>query len=142
MGRPLSQSLFLEIGYTDYAYYTLKDDHYAYKGVTYPSLKKLYLEHEDPIEYDFASTYLTGWEHWKKLQGNKVLLKHIENWRQELELKLRSAAFKEILDLTAQGNYQASKWLADKGWDKKGAGRPNTKQKEIEDQLEQQVAND
>ena len=142
MGRPLSQSLFLEIGYSDYAYYTLKDDHYAYKGVTYPSLKKLYIEAEDPVEYEFACTYLIGWNHWEKLQGNKVLLKHIDSWRKELELKLRSEQFKAVLDLTMEGHFQASKWIADKGWDKKGAGRPSTKAQEIEDELNRQISED
>ena len=43
-GRPITQSLFLEIGYTDRAYYTLNDEDKEYNGSTYPSLKKLYLE--------------------------------------------------------------------------------------------------
>ena len=37
-GSPLTQSLFLEIGYnTDYAIYTLKSDDYTYNGVLYPT---------------------------------------------------------------------------------------------------------
>lgn len=143
MGRPLTQGLFLEIGYnTDYAYYTLKNEDYDYQGNTYLSLKRLYLEHEDPVEYDFATTYLLGWEHWCRLCDNKVLAKHIQQWRYELELKLRSAAFKEILDMTADGNFQASKWLADKGWDKKSVGRPASKQKKIQEDLEESIKND
>ena len=54
-GIPLTQSLFLEIGYTDYAVFTLKDDDYEYKGRVYPSLKRLYLEMEDVGEYEFAT---------------------------------------------------------------------------------------
>ena len=57
-GRPITQSLFLEIGYTEHAVYTLKDDDYEYNGKVYPSLKKAYLELEDTTEYDFANQYL------------------------------------------------------------------------------------
>lgn len=40
MGRPLSQALFLEVGYNlEYAYFTLKDEDHAYQGHVYPSLK-------------------------------------------------------------------------------------------------------
>ena len=124
--RPLTQSLFLEIGYTDNAYYTLKEEDYKYKGAVYPSLKRLYLEHEDVTEYDFATTYLISWQHWQRLCNNKQLRKHIDEWRFELELKLRSAGLKAIIEsaLDDDGGFQAQKYLADKGWDKAGAGRP------------------
>jgi len=125
-GFPLTQSLFLEIGYTDYSYYTLKEDDYTYKGKVYPSLKKLYLEHEDPTEYDFANKFLLGWKHWQKICGNRQILKHVEEWREELELKLRSQAVRDMIDQSVdKGSFQASKWLADRGWDKKAAGRPS-----------------
>jgi hypothetical protein len=71
MGRPMTQALFLEIGYeTDKAVYTLKDDDHTHNGVVYPSLKRLYLEMEDVVEYDFANTYLLGWSHWKRMNEN------------------------------------------------------------------------
>ena len=56
--NPLTQSLFLEIGYTEYSVYTLKEDHHEYGGKIFPSLKKLYIDFEDPLDYTFASTYL------------------------------------------------------------------------------------
>lgn len=142
-GRPLTQSLFLEVGYNlEYAIYTLKDQDHHYGNKVYPSLKRLYLEHEDPIEYDFACTYLLNWKQWQRLCENRVIRKHIDEWRSELELKLRSSSFKQILDLTAEGNFQANKWLADKGWEKKGAGRPSTKAKEREEALHAAIASD
>ena len=142
-GRPLSQSLFLELGYNkEYAYYTLKDQDHHWGGQTYYSLKRLYLAHEDAVEYDFANTYLLGWNQWQKICNNGQMAKHIESWREELELKMRSEAFKNILEMTAEGSFQASKWLADKGWEKKGVGRPNTKAKEREDALLHSIEND
>lgn len=131
-GRPLTQSLFLEIGYTDFAVYTLKEEDYTFKGKDYPSLKRLYLEMEDPTEYDFATTYLLGFRHWQRLCENKAIRKYIDEWREELEYKIRCRSTKQMIKLAAEGSYQASKWLIDRGWDKRAAGRPS--KKEIEGQ--------
>ena len=147
-GRPITQALFLEIGYTDNAFYTLKDDDYKYKGSIYPSLKRLYLEHEDVTEYDFATTYLLGWSHWQRMCNNKQIRKHIDEWRYELELKLRSAGLRAIIDsaLDEEGGFQAQKYLADKGWEKAGAGRPkkdtSAADKALQEQLEEEFSAD
>jgi hypothetical protein len=140
-GRPLTQSLFLEVGYnTEYAVYTQKDNDYEYKGKLYPSLKKLYLEHEDPTEYDFATTYLLGWQHWQRIVRNKVFSKMVEEWREELELKLRSQAVREILDQSqTDKGFQAAKWIADKGWDKRSAGRPSNADIERETKIQANI---
>ena len=124
-GRPITQSMFLEIGYSEAAIYTLKDNDHVYEGHTYPSLKRLYLEKEDPTEYAFASEYLLGWRHWQRLCENKLIRKSIDEWREELEMKLRSRAVQEMIKSAAKGGVQASKWLADKGWAQRGAGRPS-----------------
>lgn len=140
-GKPLTQSLFLEIGYTDYSYYTLKEEDYTYKGKVYPSLKKLYLQHEDPTEYDFANRFLLNWKHWQKICGNRQLLKYIEEWREELELKLRSQAVRDMIDQSVdKGSFQASKWLADRGWDKKAAGRPSKTEAKKEQRIKDQIS--
>jgi len=140
-GRPLTQSLFLEVGYeTDKAVYTLKDDDHFYEGHTYPSLKKLYLAMEDVVEYDFAKEHLLNWAHWQRLNNNKLLAKHFEEWREELELAIRSQAIKDIIDMTAdQGSFQAAKWLADRGWDKKAVGRPSKKEKVREERMQARI---
>ena len=139
-GRPLSQSLFLEVGYTDFAVYTTKDYDHEYKGKVYPSLKRLYLEHEDVTEYSFANKYLLGWSHWKKICGNKILSKQIDEWREELEVKIRSQAVRDIIDQSADsGSFQAAKWLADRGWDKRAAGRPSKKEAQKEARIKEKV---
>jgi hypothetical protein len=125
-GRPLTQSLFLEVGYNEMAVFTLKDIDWEWKGKIYPSMKRLYLIEEDPTEYAFANKYLLGWNHWQRLCNNKLTRKHIDEWRYELEMKLRSRAVKEMMAMARKGNAGASKWLADKGWEKRGAGRPTT----------------
>ena len=143
-GRPLTQSLFLEIAYSDYAVFTLKEQDYEYKGKVYPSLKALYLKEEDPTEYSFATKYLLGWQHWKRLCENKAIAKHIEEWREELELKIRSQAVRDMVNMCASenGNYSAAKFLADRGWDKRAAGRPSKKDKEAHLRMEERLADE
>lgn len=127
LGRPLTQGLFLEFGYdTRYAIFTFNDDDKNYEGVKYISLKKLFLSCEDPTEYEFATKYLLGWRHWIRMNENKQLKEEFDVWREEFEIKLRSEAVRSIIDMTAEGsNFQAAKWLADRGYDKRGPGRPS-----------------
>lgn len=131
-GVPITQSLFLEIGYSDFAIYTLKDQDYEYKGKLYPSIKRLYLECEDTTEYEFATTYFLGWAHWQRIASNVALQSHVETWRAELELKLRARAARTMISLANEGSYQATKWLVDKGWEEKRAGRPSKAEREAE----------
>lgn len=139
-GRPLTQSLFIENGYnTEFAVYTLKDEDHEYKGKVYPSLKKLFLEMEDPTEYEFANTYLLGWQHWKRLNGNKLMTKHFEEWREELELRLRAQGIRAAIDQAADNNFQAAKYLAEKGWDKRQAGRPSKQEKLKEERMKKRM---
>ncbi|AFE86219.1 hypothetical protein [Salinivibrio phage CW02] len=148
-GRPLTQSLFLEIGYSNYAVYTIdQDEDYTYKGKVYPSLKRLFLECEDPTEYEFANKHLLGWSHWQRLCRNKILNKRFEEWREELEVKLRSQGIKQAIANAKNGGFQASKWLSEGGWDKAKPGRPSKEDKErheriqsrVDDELQQDVA--
>lgn len=144
MGRPLTQSLFLECGYnTQYAVFTFNDEDKTYDGRIYPSLKKLYLQCEDPTEYQFAKKYLLGWSHWKRLNENKMLREQFDEWREELEIAMRSEAVQAIRDMTADGsNFQAAKWLADRGWDKRGAGRPSKAEKEREARINDRIGSE
>lgn len=131
-GVPITQSLFLEIGYSDHAIYTLKDWDYTYKGKLYPSIKRLYLECEDTTEYEFANKHFLGWNHWQRIANNTNVLPHVESWREELELKLRARAARSMIDLANTGSFQATKWMVDKGWEEKKAGRPSKAEREAE----------
>jgi hypothetical protein len=143
-GRPLTQSLFLELGYSEYSVYTLKEHDYAYKGKNYPSLKRLYLKEDDVTEYEFATKHLLGWQHWKRLCENKQIRKHIDDWREELELKIRSQAIRDMQGLCASenGNFSAAKFLADRGWEKRAPGRPSKIDKEKEDRLADRLSDE
>jgi hypothetical protein len=140
-GNYITQALFLEHSYSPYAMYTTKEEHHEHNGVVYPSLKKLYTSFEDPLEYDFANEYLSGWKHWCRILDNKWCMKHIQEWRDELEIKIRSQAVKDIMDLSLNNDsFQAAKWLADRGWEKRGAGRPSKAEKQKESSMNTRIA--
>lgn len=138
-GRYITQGLFLEDKYnTNLAYYTLDGEDKNYKDVVYPSLKRLFLEEGDPTEYLFATKYLYDWEHWQRLCKNALIGRHIDRWREELSLSLRADGISSIIDAAlTDKHYQASKWLADKGWEVKSRGRPS--KEEIEGELRKQA---
>lgn len=138
-GKLLTQSLFLENGYnTEYAMYTLSDVDKEYQGKTYPSLRRLYLEMMDPTEYEFANKYLWGWNHWQRIAANSLMTEAIEDWREELEVKLRSMAVKSIV-ISALGSYNAAKWVADGSWKQK-RGRPSKAELAKEKRMRERAA--
>lgn len=135
-GRPLTQGLFLEVGYKEEtAIYTLKDWDWEYNGKVYKSLKQLYLAMEDPLEYHFATTYFLSWDHWLRIANNKIIKAHVDKWRMELELKLASASIRGIIDQSGdERGFQAAKYVAERAWNKKPVGRPR---KDLEAEQEQ-----
>ena len=142
MGKMRTQSLFLELGYNDEACFTLKDIDYEYQGKIYPSLKRLYLEAADPTEYSFAKEYLLGWKHWQRMCDNKLIAKHIEEWRDELEVMLRSRAILDTLKEAKKGHIQAAKCIEDRGWATRGAGRPSKAEIEKQTRINERIENE
>lgn len=142
MGRPITQSMFLEIGYSDSALYTLKDHDFEYNGKCLPSIKRLYIEIADPTEYEFAQACFLGWGHWQRISENKAVKRYIDEWRMELEVKLRSRGVKAAIEAANTGNFQASKWVADRGWDTRGAGRPSKADVEKETKIQSRIADE
>lgn len=128
----LTQALFYELQHdNERALYTLKEhDHTLEGGRVVPSIKRLYLDCQDPTEYAFARQYFFSWQHWKRCLGNSRIREHVEEWREELEVFMMSQGVKGVIDeVSVKGNYQAAKWLAEKGWVDKKVGRP-TKEKQ------------
>lgn len=134
-GRYLVQGLFLEDRYNpDMSMFTFDGEDKVYKGKTFYSLKRLYLDMADPVEYRFATTYLYDWPHWERLCKNALVGRHIEAWRRELQLMLAAEGVQNMLELAANGSsFQAAKYLAENGWVKEKRGRPS--KEEIEGHL-------
>ncbi len=140
-GYPMTQALFLETVYSDYAIWTFDDEPKTYNGKLFPSLREHYLRIADPTEYQFAKECTLGWDHWKRLCENKMIKAEVDKWREELEVMLRSEGIQSIVEATAKedGNFQAAKWLADKGWQKSGPGRPSKSDIEREKRVSERV---
>ena len=142
MGRYITQGLFIDHRYDEtHAIYTLEDEDKEYKGKVYPSLKRLYLEMEDPTEYNFANKYLYGWEHWNVLKNNKELYKEIELWEEELEVKMRAKGVMAMIEMTKGSNFNAAKWVADGQWVQK-RGRPSKEEKERQRKMRERIADE
>lgn len=126
-----TRALFIEFVLPQYvkeAIYTVKDKDFD----GYISLKKRYLEMEDTTEYLFAVEYFENYAHWERICQTEWFAPHINQWRKELELKIKAKAIKNIMDV-AQGSskdaMQANKFLATKGYvEKNEKGRPSKEQ--------------
>jgi len=124
-----TQSLFCEFKNPNYeAMFTLKDQDHTVGENTYRSLRELYIHYADPTEYSFAMGVFGSLHCWNKISKNKVLLEWIANWREDLEVKLRSEGVLAIRDLatdeSSKSRLAAAKWLAEKGWEGSKRGRP------------------
>lgn len=131
----LTNALFLEtcvLEDNSTVKFTLKDEDVTVDGITYPSFKRLYLETEDPTEYTVAKKYLGGWKHWKAISKSQRLSSYIEDIREEMEVMLRAKGIVNVLEQAYNGNYNASRWVADKGWAPKATakrGAPSVEEK-------------
>ena len=109
--------------------YTLKHEDHTYKGKTYPSLRRLYLEMGDETEYLFGEEYFLNYPHLQKLLKLPWFLSEIEGWREELKLRSVALGLKVLHQKAAQGDVRAAKDLVTRPWEKTspGAGRPSKK---------------
>lgn len=145
-GLFLTTSLFIEHNY-DYslAMYSWSDEDFENEKGKFPSLKRLYLEMCDLTEYDFACTYLGGWKHWKTLLESPAVRKHIDEWREELELKMRAAGLRKMIDQALdeeKPSYQAAKYLADREWVPKQKRTSQAKERRQGNQLKKEYKKD
>lgn len=138
-GRILSQSLLYESASNDKSnsVFTLKDrDYINQDGLYLFSIPRLYLLIGDLTEYDFAQQIFGSWKAWKIFSSQSVLRETLEDLREELEIRERSKAIRTVQSLSdsdkAQTAMSAAKYIAEKGWEQRGAGRPTKKEVERE----------
>jgi hypothetical protein len=130
VGRYRTTSLFWESRHPDYEpLYSIKEYDLEKPEGTYPSLKMIYLsyDHIPGYEYDFAKDIFGTWDHWVKLCNISQLRTDIQDWRDELDIRIKSQSLKAMMmasrDNDAKG-VNAAKYLAEKGYEKK-RGRPS-----------------
>lgn len=142
--RFIVSSIFLERyaeASTDkYCQYSLKDVDITVNGTFYPSLKRLYLEMEDPTEYEFANKYLFNYDHWKELCSQEWFKEHLYKWRDELELRLKARALIMINSIAQSGGREsltAAKFLFREVW----ADRKDTPGRPSKQRIKEEAAN-
>lgn len=144
-------SLFYEHAIEGYSpLWTICDVDRTVGDVTYPSLKQIYMsyEHTPGSEYEFAIAEIGSWVHWERLIKSPLLRSTIQQWRDELEVKIRANAIKSIIK-TSLGDSSASataaKWLAEKGYSPK-RGRPTKEEKaghlKQEERIDKEIQDD
>lgn len=98
-----------------------------------PDLHAIYMQCEDPTEYDFAMEAWGSWEHHEHMIAScKWFMDYLTKWRSELQVQMKSQAIKALMKVaTTDGNrgITAAKYISDFGWEKK-AGRPTKAQTE------------
>lgn len=131
VGRWRTKSLFYEAN--DYqienAIFTLGDEDVTIKGKALISLRKRFVESNDPTGYMISQEFLGGYSHWDAICKSS-LRTEVEKWQDELEVKLRSIGLLNAINSAISGNFNASKFLAEKGWSKRVAGRPTNEEVE------------
>ena len=129
VGRWRTKSLFYEAN--DYqivdALFTLAEEDRVIKNKKLVSLRKVFVELEDPTGYLLSKKYLGGYTHWEAICKSS-LKEEIDKWREELEMKLRSIGVQKVIESAKGGNFNASRFLAEKGWEKRVAGRPSSEE--------------
>lgn len=122
--------------------WTLKEEDHEHNGKLYPSMKRIYIEMEDVTEYEFAMATLGSYKHWERVLESPIIRPHVDQWRKELNLKLKARAMKSIIKSATEDeklSFQAMKYLADNEYlDKKGKrGRPS--KDEVKAELKREV---
>lgn len=88
----------------------------------------------DMTEYKAALKLVGSWQEWERLKRDWATFRsYIQEWKDELEVKLRSDAVEKIIELSSGEDskaLQAAKFLSESGWNKRaGAGRPSKAEK-------------
>jgi len=136
VGAWRTQSLYLETNRSGLEpIMTLKEVDWEHKGEMFPSLHRLYMEIADVTEYQVAIQVFGSWKGWQRQCGNPTIMEHIADWREELEIAIRSKAVEAMVKVSSEEGSKgtaASKYLADRGWIKRKAGAPSKEEKEGE----------
>lgn len=144
VGAWRTQSLYLETNRSALEpIMTLKEVDWEHKGVMLPSLHRIYMEIADVTEYQVAMQVFGSWYGWQRQCENASIKEHIEAWREELEIAIRSAAVAAMVQVSSTEGSKgtaASKYLADKGWIKRPAGAPTKEEKAGELKKQETIA--
>lgn len=110
-------------------------------GKRYYSLRRLYVDSMDPTGWTFVKRVFQGdWEHWERvksaLNGYILTNSHTDDWNAEMELVMKSTAFRQIIkdaqDSDSQSRVSTCKWIVEEKWKVKPNGRSEEKKKKAD----------
>ena len=147
MARMQTKALFFETTLPEYRLevepeWTLKEKDHTVDGKTYVSMKRIYLEMEDVTEYDFAIATLGSFLHWETLCKVSWFKEHIEQWRKELNLKLKAKGMRSIIKAATTDenlSFQAMKYLSDNQYLDKGSKRGRPSKEDVQAELKKEA---
>lgn len=137
-GRWAAGALILELNLSPdiEPIYTLQDYDQTINGKWYPSLYRLYMEAEDPTEFEFARKYLGSYDQWMAICKIARFQGYLERWRKEIILQVQARALRAMIDESmseSKNSFAANKFLVEKGWiPKEGGKRGRPSKAEIE----------
>lgn len=142
MGRWRTESMFVETNRVEDKFPSLFCLGQGRETEDLPWIKRLYLETMDPTEWKFATEVLGGWQHWKRLSESPFMKAFVKEWREEMEVQVRSLGIKQQIHLAEKGNNNASRWVAEKGWEpKRKAGAPSKEEVTRERKVAAEIKN-
>jgi hypothetical protein len=85
------------------------------------------MEIADPTEYKVAMALTGDWLHWEQICASWTIKPIIEQWREELQVKIKSEAVEALVKQSkSDKGTAAAKWLAENGYN------PNKKKKKTD----------
>jgi hypothetical protein len=147
MGQPQTKALFYETTLPEEretfgTAWTLKEEDHIVGDKVYRSMKRIYIEMEDVTEYDFAIATLGSYKHWERVLESPIIRPHIDQWRKELNLKLKARAMRSIIKSATEDeklSFQAMKYLADNEYLEKKNKRGRPSKEEVKAELRKEV---
>lgn len=97
--------------------------------------RAVFVEMSDPTEYEAAIVLAGSWENWNRM---KQLWPHFRNvilpaWLEEVEIKLRSAAIRDMCGFAkSKAGTAAARWIAEGKYNPRRAGKPSKAEVEKE----------
>jgi len=125
-------------------YFTLREEDYG----NFVSLYKIYMECDDPTEYNFALEVFGSFDYWNTICQAVFFQKHIKVWRSDLSARIRSKAAKLVKEIATDKNtppsvaLAAAKTLMSSNWvdeDTVIKGKPRRYRKVSNDEAEEQI---
>ena len=107
----------------------------------------VFVEEEDITEYKAAIILIGSWPEWERIKRDwPTFNQHLELWKQEITIRLKSKAIAKVNEI-AQGDSpqatSAAKWIAEEGWNKRaGKGRPSKAERTREARVLAKAASD